>query len=161
MGSQAEDEEGAGKEEDGGGGESGLHVEGGPEEADEEVGEEIADSVDRGQGTESHAMLILGHKFGGQRVFQSFFGADVETGEDKVYRQEPQGVGSGAKKDSGDACQGITGGENEFAAGNTIAQPPAEIGRTGVENVMQSVETYGETRGAGESVSGREHARGV
>src|SRR5713101_7589393 len=140
MGSQAEDQKGAGEEQEGGGGESGLHVEGGPEEADEEAGEEITDSVDGGKSAEGHAMLILGHKFGGERVFQSFFGADVETGEDEDYCQEPQGVGAGAKKDSGDACQGITGGENEFATGNMIAQPPAEIGRTGIEDVVRSEE---------------------
>ena len=90
MGFQAEDEEGAGEEEDGGGGESGLHVEGGPQETDKEAGDEIADGVDGGEGAEGHTMLLLGDQLGGERVFEGFFGADIETSEDKDHNEQPQ-----------------------------------------------------------------------
>ena len=98
MRPEAEDEEGASEEKDGRGGEGGLDVEGAPEEADEEAGEEVANGIDGGEGAESHAVLLLGNQLGGQGVFESFFGPDVETGEDEDDGEQPQGVSTGAKE---------------------------------------------------------------
>src|SRR6266480_2111450 len=72
-----------------GGGEGGLEVEGRPQEADEETGDEVANGVDGGEGAEGHAVLLLGNQFGGERVFERLFGADVETSQNKNHREQP------------------------------------------------------------------------
>src|SRR6266480_2366618 len=72
-----------------GGGEGGLEVEGRPQEADEETGDEVANGVDGGEGAEGHAVLLLGNQFGGERIFERLFGADVETSQDKNHREQP------------------------------------------------------------------------
>src|SRR5438046_1991380 len=84
MCAQAEDQHGAGKREDGGGGEGGLHVESAPEGTHEEAGDEVADGVDGGERSEGHAVLLLGHELGGKGILQGFFGADVKAREDSL-----------------------------------------------------------------------------
>src|SRR5260370_19527437 len=79
-----------GEEKDGRGGESGLDVEGAPEEADEEAGEEIAHGIDSGEGAEGHAVLLLGDELGGERIFERVFGADGEGREGGNYCPHPK-----------------------------------------------------------------------
>jgi len=69
MGAEAEDECGSREEEDGGSGESDLRVEGAPEKADQDAGDEVADGVDGGESAKSHAVLFAGDEFGGERIF--------------------------------------------------------------------------------------------
>src|SRR2546421_841659 len=71
------------------GGEGSLEVEGRPQEADEETGDEVANGVDGGEGAEGHAVLLLGNQFGGERIFERLFGADVETSQNKNHREQP------------------------------------------------------------------------
>lgn len=149
RGAQAEDEEGAGEEEDGGGGEGDLRIEGAPEKADEEAGDEVADGVHGGEGAEGHAVLFLGDQFGGKGVFEGFFGADIQTGQDEDHGEQPQGTRSGAKKECGDSSEGVASGEDGFAAGDVITEPAAQVGRAGVEDVVERVEADGEACGAG------------
>src|SRR5260370_34960333 len=66
-------------EKESGGGESGLDVEGAPEKADHEAGDEVADGVDGGERAERHAVLFFGDQFGGQRILERFFRADVKA----------------------------------------------------------------------------------
>ena len=58
MCAKAEDQESPGEEEDCRGGKGGLHVEGAPEGALQQAGDEIADSVDGGEGAEGHTVLF-------------------------------------------------------------------------------------------------------
>ncbi len=44
---------------------------------------------------------------------------------------------------------------------DVIAEPPARVGRAGVEDVVKRVKSDGEAGGATEAISWREHARGV
>src|SRR6266851_3573409 len=143
------------------GGEGGLDVEGGPEETDHEAGEKVAEGVDGGEGAEGHAVLFFGNQLGGERILERLFGADVKACQDKNHGEQPQGICSGAKEDRGDAGEGVAGGEHEFAAGDVVAQPSAEICRAGVENVVQGVEADGEACGAGHSMAGSERSRRV
>src|SRR5260370_32007103 len=68
-----------GEEKDGRGGEGGLDVEGAPEEADEEAGEEIAHGIDSGEGAEGHALLPLGDELGRHRHFERLFRSRLEA----------------------------------------------------------------------------------
>src|SRR5258708_40012678 len=61
------------------GGESGLDVEGGPEETDEEAGEEVADGVDGGEGAEGHAVVLFGDQLGGERIVERLFRAGLKA----------------------------------------------------------------------------------
>src|SRR2546430_16661079 len=64
-GSQTEDQEGADEEERGRSGEGGLGVESGPEKADEEAGEEVADGGDGGEGAGGPGAIVLADMHGG------------------------------------------------------------------------------------------------
>src|SRR5712692_1776434 len=115
-------------EKESGGGEGGLDVERAPEEADHEAGDEVADGVDGGERAEGHAVLLFGDQFGGERIFERFFRADVETRENKNHDEQPQGMCSGAKKNCGDAGEAVAGGKHRFAMGNMVAEPAARVG---------------------------------
>src|SRR6266849_5364339 len=95
-----------------GGGEGGLDVEGAPEETDEEAGSKVAEGIDGGERAEGHAVLVFGDQFGGERIFERFFGADVETRENKNHGEQPQGMCSGAEKNCGDSGEGVACGEH-------------------------------------------------
>src|SRR5260370_2668881 len=138
-----------------------MDVEGDREEADHEAGEEVADGVDGGEGAEGDAVLFFGNQLGGERILERLFGADVKACQDKNHGEQPQGICSGAKEDRGDAGEGVAGGEHEFAAGDVVAQPAAEICRAGVENVVQGVEADGEACGSGHSMDRSERSRPV
>src|SRR2546429_71838 len=86
--SQAEDQEGPGEEENRGGGEGGLHVENAPERAHQKARDEIADRIDRGESTEGHAVLLLGHEFRGEGVFEGFLRANVETSQNEDHDEQ-------------------------------------------------------------------------
>src|SRR5467141_2787602 len=143
------------------GGESGLDVEGAPEEADEEAGEEVADGVDCGEGAEGHTVLFFGDQLSGERIFQRFFGADVKASEDKNHGEQPQGMRSSAEKERADSAERVACGEHGFAAGDMVAKPAAQIGRAGIEDIVQGVEADGEARGAGHTLAGGQHSRRV
>src|SRR5882762_1411570 len=81
------------------GGESGLDVEGTPEEADQEAGEEVTDGIDGGESAERHAVLLFGDQLGGERIFKRFFGTDVKACENKNHGEQPKGMRSGAEKE--------------------------------------------------------------
>src|SRR5216684_945132 len=144
-----------------GGGEGGLNVEGAPEEADEQAGEEVADGIDGGERAEGHAVLLFGDEFGGERIFEGFFRAEVKTREHKNHREQPEGMCSGAEKNRGDSGERVAHGEDGFAAGDMIAEPAAEIGRAGIENVVEGVEADGQACGTGHAVARGQHPRGV
>ena len=88
LGAQPENEDGAGEEEDGGGGEGRLDVESAPEKSDEKAGEEIADGVNGGEGTEGHAVLLLGDSFGGEGILEGFFRADIKASQNENHREQ-------------------------------------------------------------------------
>ena len=161
MRAEAGDEEGAGEEENGRGGEGGLDVESTPKEPDQEAGEEVAHGIDGGERAKGHAVLLLGNQLGGQRVFKGFFGAHVETGEDEDDREQPQGVSAGAKQERCDAGQRVSRCEDGFSAWNMVAQPAAQVSGAGVKHVMQSVETDGDARGARRAMARCERPRCV
>src|SRR5258708_15808136 len=98
-----------------GGGEGGLDVEGAPEKSDHEAGDEVADGIYRGQRAEGHAVLFFGDQFGGERIFERFFSADVETCEDKNHGEQPQGMCSGAEEERGDPGEAVADSENRLA----------------------------------------------
>src|SRR6516225_11844708 len=83
VGAQAQDHDGSGEEENRGCSEGGLHVEKAPQGAHQEARDEIADCIDRGESAEGHAVLLLGHEFGGERIFEGFLRANVETRQDE------------------------------------------------------------------------------
>src|SRR6267378_2187525 len=143
------------------GGEGGLDVEGAPEESDHEAGEEVTDGIDGGESAERHAVLFFGDQLGRERIFERFFGADVKACEDKDHGEQPKGMRSGAEKERGDSCERIARSEHGFATGDMVAQPAAEIGRAGIENVVQGVETDCEACGAGHAMAGGQHSRRV
>src|SRR6266700_1719039 len=74
---KAQDQYSTDDEKERGGGEGNLYVEGAPEEADEEAGDEVADGVDGGEGSEGHAVLFLGDEFGGEGIFEWLLGAEL------------------------------------------------------------------------------------
>src|SRR5258708_24532016 len=78
-------------EKESGGGEGGLDIEGAPEEADHEAGDEVADGVDGGQRAEGHAALLFGDQFGGERSFDAFFRSALDTRQNKKHVDAPQG----------------------------------------------------------------------
>ena len=92
-----------------------MHVEGTPQEAYEEAGEEIADGIDGGEGPEGHAVLLLADNLGGERVFEGFFGADVEARKDENHREQRKRICSRAKKNRSDAGKAVPRGEHGFA----------------------------------------------
>ena len=67
----------------------------------------------------------------------------------------------GAEEQRGDSRERVPGGQNEFAVGNVVAEPAAQVGGASVKNIVKSVERDGEAGGTGEAVSRSEHARGV
>ena len=138
-----------------------MNVKGAPEKANEETRDEVADGVDGGKGAEGHAVLLLGDEFGGERIFQSFFRADVKARKDKNQPEQPQGTGSGAKENRGDGSEGVAGGEHRLAAGNVVAEPAAQVRGTCIENVVQGIEPDGEACGASHAVARGQRARGV
>ena len=85
MRAETEDKHSAGKEKHGGSGEGGLHVESAPERPHQEAGNEVADGVDRGERTESHAVLLGRDECGGERILQSLLGAEVKAREDENH----------------------------------------------------------------------------
>src|SRR6266478_2730833 len=107
MGSKPKYQESAGEEEHGGGGEGRLDIEGGPEEADEKAGEEVANGVDSCEGTESHAVLFFGDNFGGEGVFEWLFGADVKTSQGKNQGEQPEGMRSSTKENRCNSGKGV------------------------------------------------------
>src|SRR5437867_7140564 len=159
--SQADDEECAGEKEDGGGGEGNQYVERAPNESDQEAGEKIADGIDGGERAEGHAVLLLRDNLGGEGIFKRFFGADVEPRKHENHRKQRKGTGSDAQENRSDTSQGVTSGEHSLAVRNVIAEPAACVSGARVKDVVKRVKSDGETCGVGESVGGRQHARGV
>src|SRR5258708_25642814 len=127
-------------EKESGGGEGGLDIEGAPEEADHEAGDEVAHGVDGGERAEGHAVLLFGDEFGGERIFERFFRADVETRENKNHGEQAQGMCSGAEQERGDAGSAVARAEHRFAVRNMVAEPAARVGWTGIEDVWQGAE---------------------
>jgi len=99
---QEEDQDGAGGEEGRGKAEGDAYSEGGPDGADDKAREEIARGIDCGERTECHAVLFAGDEFGGDGVFEGFFGADVEAGDGGDEEEESERVGAGTEKKSRD-----------------------------------------------------------
>ena len=150
-----------GEEKKRGGGEGGLDVEGAPEEADEEAGSKVAESVDGGERAEGHAVLLLGDELGGQRIFKGFFGADVEASQNKNQGEQPQRLCSGAQKNRSDPGKAVARSEYTFAVRDMVAEPATRVGGSGVEDVVKSVKADGKAGGAGQAVSWGENSRGV
>src|SRR5260370_3472919 len=103
-------------------------------------------------------MLLLGDNLSGERIFEWFFGADVEARENEYHCEQPQRVRAGAKENRGDYGEQIARGEHRFAAGHMVAQPATEVSRAYVEDVVQSGQADVKAGGAGHAVSRREHS---
>ena len=70
-------------------------------------------------------------------------------------------MSAGAEENRGDTGEGIAGDEDDFAIGDMVAEPAAEISGAGVEDVVESIKADGETGGASKAVTWCEHARGI
>ena len=68
---------------------------------------------------------------------------------------------TGAKEKSGDDGESVTCGEDGTAMRNAVTDPAAEIGGSGVKDVVHGVEDDREAGGAGRAMLSGEHARGV
>ena len=88
VSAQSEDQDGPGKDERRRGGEGGLHVENAPEGAHQEARDQVADRIDRVQTALRQDILVLGHEFGREGIFEGLLGAQVETGEDENHGEE-------------------------------------------------------------------------
>src|SRR5439155_19786887 len=77
------------------------------------------------------------------------------------HRKQRKGAGSEAQDNRSEAGQGVTSGEHSLAVRNVIAEPAACGRGARVNDVVKRVQSDGETCGLGESVGGRQHARGV
>ena len=63
---------------------------------------------------ESHPVSLLGNQFRGQRIFQRFFRADVQSGKCKNPGEQPQLVRCRGQQDGGRAGERVTGREHEL-----------------------------------------------
>ena len=112
----------------------------GPEPADDKTGNEIADSVRRGEDTERHAVMTFTDELGAKRILERFFHGDINSTRNKNERHRPCRCWQKNNSERHQSSERITSRKQNIFR-KMIAEPPRNQGKTRVKNVVQNVKT--------------------